>query len=323
MELMLAIAVFIVGVGSVTHLAIRAQLSMNYSTGKSQALMIAREGIEEIRALRNDDYEQIRDFGTSGETISPEDENTVFDRETSVDCQNGACLVDSVVQWDLEGETQEVELQEVMTPWMIPPFPCGKEITDSRDGQNYSTVKIGDDCWIAENINYADHDGGGSFCYEYEEENCDSYGRLYNWDAISDGGEDLCPEGWRAATDDDFTRMERAVCQKTGQSETWCENEFPYGDSEEEVRGDGQVRDYLVDQEYGGTNETDWSGRHGGRYTTEFYGKGSLGQWWTATEEFGGTAWTRELSSASGIPREYYGKDNYYSVRCILDEEQY
>ncbi len=107
-------------------------------------------------------------------------------------------------------------------------------LLDERDGQEYKTVKIGDQVWMAENLNYA-YTGvpykygslrEGSFtsdstswCYDNDPANCDTYGRLYTWAAAMDsvgkwstngkgcGYYDttcsptypvrgICPEGW-------------------------------------------------------------------------------------------------------------------------------
>jgi uncharacterized protein (TIGR02145 family) len=102
------------------------------------------------------------------------------------------------------------------------------ELVDDRDGQTYKTVKIGDQWWMAENLNYAyiddpfDYEGvtsdSTSWCYDNVPVNCDKYGRLYTWSAAMDStgrwstngkgcGYDstcspagiirgVCPEGW-------------------------------------------------------------------------------------------------------------------------------
>ena len=88
------------------------------------------------------------------------------------------------------------------------------ELIDERDGQIYRTVKIGNQIWMAENLNYAyiqayEHRDSTykcenydrvychwnlyepeslSFCYNNEADNCTKYGRLYLWDAALDCG---------------------------------------------------------------------------------------------------------------------------------------
>lgn len=72
---------------------------------------------------------------------------------------------------------------------------------DERDGKNYKTVKIGDQIWMAENLDYDSK--YNAYPYDRIKSNGAKYGFLYKWKAAIE----ICPSGWHLPSKSDFETL--------------------------------------------------------------------------------------------------------------------
>jgi uncharacterized protein (TIGR02145 family) len=184
--------------------------------------------------------------------------------------------------------------------------------TDARDKKTYKTVKIGEQVWMAENLNY---NAKGSKCYDNKESNCNKYGRLYDWNEAKKA----CPKGWHLPNDNDNEwdvliyfagGMFEVAGKKLKATNGW--NDYEDEDLGKIIPGNGEDK-FGFSALPGGFGSSDGS----------FGGVGSSGYWWSSS--------ARESSSYSASSGRYmfytfddaslddYDKYHLQSVRCLQD----
>lgn len=189
----------------------------------------------------------------------------------------------------------------------------GQWETDSRDGKKYKTVKIGKQVWLAENLNF---ELGDSKCYDNNPENCEKYGRLYNWKDANVA----CPKGWRLPSNADWDVL---YAHAEGNAAN-CVNNDGYnghcptaGTKLKAVSGWNTGSGYIA-----GTDAFGFSALPGGGgIGSSFNYAGDGGYWWSASEYSSSSiAYSRYMNYND--EDAYWGngsKDVLFSVRCLKD----
>jgi len=200
---------------------------------------------------------------------------------------------------------------------VIDPNPEFGEMTDERDGQTYQTVKLGDQTWLAQNLNY--ETDNNSWCYNDDPDNCETYGRLYDWDAAMTA----CPDGWHLASDEEWSALIKYLDPRANPSADLAESEIAGG----MMKATGTIEDGTGLWRRPNKDATNLSGFSAVPSGTRF-ASGSFNMvsqhvmFWTSTEYGTDNAWTRMLDyNQSGIFRDNTAitKDYAVAVRCIMD----
>ncbi|HER09350.1 MAG TPA: hypothetical protein ENO20_10630 [Bacteroides sp.] len=176
---------------------------------------------------------------------------------------------------------------------------------DIRDKEDYSWIRIGDQIWMAENLNHRTSEG--SMVYGDQPP---QFGRLYNWEAAKDA----CPDGWHLPTDQEWMELEMHLGMSKSEH------------AAEGYRGKnvgGQLKETGTSHwdrpNKGATNTTGFRALPGGYGSSNTISNvGSMGYFWTSTEKDLTAAWYRRLFDYSGeIERDYRKKTDMFSVRCV------
>ncbi|MCL2283223.1 MAG: fibrobacter succinogenes major paralogous domain-containing protein [Fibromonadales bacterium] len=212
------------------------------------------------------------------------------------------------------------------------PSGDSQENNVSYQGQTYKTVKIGDQIWMAENLNYAVN---GSKCYDNLESNCDTYGRLYDWatamnlpsycnsnscsSPMQSPHRGICPEGWHIPSNADWDKLYRYANGTTGTTSCYdsqTASKYLKATSGWNEEGNG-TDDYGFSALPGGI------GYSGGSF---FDNVDYFGYWWSASEQYS-EAYDASYYRYISYHSEYDGwrgsgfKDYFLAVRCIKNLE--
>ena len=208
-------------------------------------------------------------------------------------------------------------------------FECGSSTVNDIDGNVYNTVLIGSQCWLGKNLKTTKFSDGsdipqvtdntvwdtltmpGFGWYDNNQSNKEPYGGLYNWYAVdiaSNGGKNICPEGWHVPSDEEWTAL----------------TDFLGGTG----AAGGKLKEvgtaHWNDPNSAATNETGYSALPGGyrESTGNYVRMGYLGRWWTTDihPSFPFSSYYRAMSNSSASVSEHFMTQKYgFSVRCLKD----
>lgn len=226
-------------------------------------------------------------------------------------------------------------------------FTCGISTITDVDGNNYNTVHIGQQCWMAENLRttkYADSTdislgiiGGSSntTAYRYypngDSINVNNYGYLYNWQAVKhnsspsssnpSGVQGICPTGWHVPSNAEWTQL---ITYVSNQSQYVCGSDSTYiAKSLASTTGwNNSTISCAVGNTPSDNNATGFSAVPAGYLSSGvyFYWFGSSVMLWSSTLFGDDAVWYLNIDANSTKVLQYYATNtSSKSVRCLRD----
>ncbi len=239
-----------------------------------------------------------------------------------------------IVAHDNQGNTTEGDIWSFST-LIVPEWQCGELLVDNRDDHDYTTVQIGEQCWMAENLNIGiqiinsqnseDNDIIEKHCYDNNVIYCDVYGGMYQWDEMmnyssAEGLQGICPNGWHIPTDNEWKILEGFVDSQNGIGSTLWDDEscrgFDVGFNLKSTNG--------WFENGNGSDSFGFTALPAGFCDNlgVFNNLDAVAAFWSSTISPYGInyAWYRNISSFEDHVCRYQHVDEYkHSLRCVLD----
>ncbi len=196
-------------------------------------------------------------------------------------------------------DDDESEVQPVNAAWNVyNDEKSSASLIDERDGKTYRTVSIGNQTWMAENLNYESND---SYCLENKSANCKKYGRLYAWNAA----QKACPVGWHLPDKEEFKTLFEAVGGQSSASKALK--------SKAGWNGNSNGNDSFGFSGF----PTSYRSINGG------YGaKGEFAYFWSSSERSRDLAYYMYLYDYNSVGLEDGPRDYGFSVRCLRNGDE-
>lgn len=193
--------------------------------------------------------------------------------------------------------------------------------TDDRDGRSYGYVTLGGLDWFNQNLAWQ----GAGIPFKASRSAAPLFGSFYTWNEAVGG--DVCPEGWRIPTREDWESLSAAL--NGGIPLDFFGNWPGLG---EKASADARLNDtrmwpFTPDNVH--SNDFGWNALPLG-YTfanarsNDFTGVNSYGCWWTAEEKNADQAYYRYIyGERADFPLSYTSKDDMRAaVRCVRTHPQ-
>ncbi len=129
LEIILAMAIFVVVISTISHFVLNAQYSATLSSEETQAIFLAKEGIEALRSIRDNDFydlEVVEDYGVeiSGNKWVIKNEPDIIDKFTRkitiTEIDSDTWQIVSTISWQpLMGSETSVSLTDHLTTWRL------------------------------------------------------------------------------------------------------------------------------------------------------------------------------------------------------------
>lgn len=204
------------------------------------------------------------------------------------------------------------------------------------DGNNYTTVTIGTQTWMVENLKTTKYNDGTSipnvtnatewvnlstpaYCWYYNDAITykNKYGALYNWYTVNTVK--LAPTGWHVPTSEEWNSLTNYVSAHLGTSLSAAKALAATTDwSSQGTAG-------TVGCNLALNNSTGFSALPGGvryNYNVTFFNFGVGGFWWSTFANIAGNAWNWSLASDYSTMGYIYSLKSFgLSVRCVRDTQ--